>query len=199
MTKPRSKSEEISATTKSWLKEKIKEEFYGYRKQLDTPAITKGIDMEFKSIELLNDVTFSSWKKNEERKSNGWLTGEPDLVGEDCIEDIKSSWSLETFPAFQEDADDAVKKAGYDWQLRGYMLLFNKSQARIRYCMISTPDYLLKDWDNKAIHEVDNIDPSARITTVEIERDVNFEDDMMAQYAIANKYYQEYWKEIANK
>ena len=65
--------------------------------------------------------------------------------------------------------------------------------------MISTPDYLLKDWDNKKIHEVDEIDPSARITTVEIERDVNFEDDMMAQYAIANKYYQEYWKEIANK
>ena len=65
MTNPRSKKDELSATTKTWLKEMVKEEVFGYKKQLDTPAITKGIDYEFLSIELLNDATFNKYKKNE--------------------------------------------------------------------------------------------------------------------------------------
>lgn len=199
MIKPRSKSEEISATTKTYLKDLVKEQFYGYKKQLDTPAITKGVDMEDVSIKLLNDVTFNSHVKNTERKTNDWLTGEPDIITITSIEDIKTSWSLETFPAFQEDAEEAVKKAGYDWQLRGYMMLFNKPEAKIRYCMINTPDYLLKDWDNKDIHKVDHIDGASRITTVTIERDKAKEEEMLERYEIANKYYLQYWEEIKNK
>lgn len=204
MTKPRSKSEEISATTKTWLKEKVKEKIYGYKKQLDTPAINKGIDLEDISIELLNDVSFNQFKKHVGRKTNDWLTGEPDIVGISSIEDIKTSWSLETFPAFQEDAEDAVKKAGYDWQLRGYMLLFDKPEAKVHYCMISTPDYLLKPWElenasTMKIHKVDHISPSARITSVSLSRDKALEEDMKAQYDIANKYYQEYWNELSKK
>ena len=199
MTNPRGKTDEISATTKTWLKELVKEKFYGYKKQLDTPAIKKGIDCEYGSILLLNDVTFNSYKKNEQRITNDWLTGEADIVGISEIIDVKSSWSLETFPAFQEDADAAVKKAGYDWQLRGYMMLYNKPQASIRYCMISTPDYLLKDWDDQKIHKVDHIDPKDRITTVTIERDKALEEKMLKRYELANKYYQQYVNELKNK
>jgi hypothetical protein len=199
MTNARSKSEELSATTKTWLKEMVKEEFYGYRKQLDTPAINKGIDFENLSIDLLNEATFNSYTKNEERKTNDWLTGEADIVAISSIEDVKTSWSLETFPAFQEDANAAVKKSGYDWQLRGYMMLYNKPQASIRYCMISTPDSLLKDWDNRDIHKVDKIDPNARVSTVTIDRDVEIEAKIKERYVIANKYYQQYLNEIINK
>jgi hypothetical protein len=196
MTKPRSKSEEISATTKTWLKEKVKQEYFGYRKKLDTPAINKGIDCEQMSIDLLNDVVFGTYKKNTERRTNDWLTGEPDIVSISAIDDIKTSWSLETFPAFKEDAQEAIKKAGYDWQLRGYMMLFKKPEARIRYCMVDTPDYLLKDWDDENIHKVDHIDPEKRMVTVTIERDKDKEQEMEEAYEIANKYYQQYWKEL---
>ncbi len=199
MTNPRGKNEEISATTKSWLKEMVKEEFYGYKKKLDSPAITKGIDMEDVSIELLNDVIFADHKKNEKRITNDWLTGEADIVGISEILDVKTSWSLETFPAFQEDADAAVKKSGYDWQLRGYMILYNKPQASIRYCMIDTPDYLLKKWDDKKIHKVSHIQAKDRVSTVTIERDKEIEAKIKERYDIANKYYQKYWKEINNK
>jgi hypothetical protein len=196
MTNPRGKTEEISATTKTWLKEMVKEEVFGYKKQLDTPAITKGIDYEFMSIDLLNDATFNKYTKNEERKTNSWLTGEADIVAEDLIRDVKSSWSLETFPAFKEDAAAAVKKSGYDWQLRGYMMLYNKPKATIDYCMISTPDSLLKDWDNKDIHKVDKIDPVRRVSTVTIERDEALEAKMLERYEVANKYYQMYLNEL---
>jgi hypothetical protein len=199
MTKPRSKSEEISATTKSYLKELAKEQFYGYQKQLDTPAIKKGLMMEQESINLLNSVTFSSHKKNTERKCSTWLTGEADIVTKDTIIDIKSSWSLETFPAFQEDAKEAIKKAGYEWQLRGYMMLWEKPKAQITYCMVSTPETFLNDWDNWKIHEVDHLEGGSRITTVEIERDEEKEKEIIARYEIANKYYQKYINELKNK
>ena len=199
MTNPRGKTEEISATSKTWLKEMVKEEVFGYHKQLDTPAINKGIDYEFMSIDLLNDATFNSYKKNEERITNDWLTGEADIVTDDEILDVKSSWSLETFPAFQEDAAAAVKKAGYDWQLRGYMMLYNKPKASIQYCMISTPDSLLKDWDNKKIHKVDHIEPANRISSVSIERDEALEAKMLERYKVANKYYQQYLNELKSK
>jgi hypothetical protein len=208
MTKPRSKTEEISATTKTWLKDKVKQEVFGYNIELNTKPVLKGIHCEDESIELLNSVVFAQHKKNTERRTNDWLTGEPDIISVATIEDIKSSWSLETFPAFQEDADKAVKDAGYDWQLRGYMLLFDKPEARIRYCMISTPVkldiegedvYLLKDWDNISTHKVDHIEPQLRISTVDIKRDKELEVEMKERYDIANKYYQMYWKELSNK
>lgn len=199
MTNPRGKTDELSATTKTWLKEMVKEEVFGYRKQLDTPAINKGIDYENLSIDLLNEATFNSHSKNEERKTNDWLTGEADIVAISSIEDVKTSWSLETFPAFQEDADAAVKKSGYDWQLRGYMLLWGKPQASIRYCMISTPESLLKDWDDRSIHKVDHIDPTQRISTVTIERDEDIEAKMLERYEVANRYYKQYLTELKGK
>ena len=182
MTNPRSKSEELSETTKTWLKDLVKEEVFGYHPQLNTPAINKGIDYEFMSIDLLNDATFNSYKKNEERITNDWLTGEADIVTTDEIIDVKSSWSLETFPAFAEDAESGVKKAGYEWQLRGYMMLYNKPKASIKYCMISTPESLLKDWDDRSIHKVDHIEPAKRISTVNFERDEAIEVKMVERY-----------------
>jgi len=199
MTNPRGKSDELSATTKTWLKEKVKEEVFKYKKQLDTPPINKGIDYENLSIDLLNDATFKSYTKNEERLTIGWLTGEADIVTESEIIDVKTSWSLETFPAFQEDANGAIKKAGYDWQLRGYMLLWGKETASISYCMISTPESLLKDWDNREIHKVDHISPTNRVTTVTIERDAALETKMKERYEVANRYYKEYLNELTSK
>jgi hypothetical protein len=199
MTNPRGKNEELSATTKTWLKEKVKEEVFGYKPQLNTPAINKGIDYEFLSINLLNEVAFKSYVKNEERKNSDILTGEADIVTDDEIIDVKSSWSLETFPAFQEDAEASVKKAGYEWQLRGYMMLWNKPKASIKYCMISTPDTLLKDWDNQAIHKVDHIEPTKRISSVSFERDEAIEQKIIERYEVANKYYKQYLTELTSK
>jgi len=199
MTNPRGKTEELSATTKTWLKELVKEEVFGYKPQLNTPAINKGIDYENLSIDLLNEATFKSFVKNEERKNNDFLTGEADIVTEDEIIDVKSSWSLETFPAFEEDAKASVKKAGYEWQLRGYMMLWNKPKASIKYCMISTPDALLKDWDNQSIHKVDHIEPTKRISSVSFERDEAIEEKIIERYEVANRYYQQYLKELTSK
>jgi hypothetical protein len=195
MTNPRSKKETLSATCKTYIKELVKEDLFGYRTTIDSKYLTKGIDMEDTSIDLYNEVHGTLYLKNTERLSNEFITGECDINAEDKIIDIKSSWSLETFPAAPSD----VNNKDYEWQLRAYMWLYDKPKAELAYCMVSTPDYLLKEWDNLDIHKVDSHDPFLRVTTISFERDTEKERQIMDRVIECGKFYIEYRDSILNK
>lgn len=195
MVNPRSKGEVLSETAKTEIKKIAKQDFFGYEMQLDTKPIKKGIMCEQDSIELLSRVRFEDYKKNTVRKSNDFLTGEPDIVTTDLVLDVKTSWSIETFPALAED----INLKDYEMQLRGYMMLFDKPQAELVYCMVSTPDELLTDWDNLQIHKVDRIAESKRITSIIIERDEAIELEIKMRCENAIKFYAEYIEQLNGK
>lgn len=199
MTKGRSKTEMLGETAKSYIMEQAKEEFYGIKNVLSAKQLDKGNINEVKAIEMLNNVRFMDFRKNEIRKTTDWLTGEADIIAEDRIIDIKNSWSFDSFPCFGSEAEKKVKASGYDWQVRGYMLLFDKPKAEVVYCMTSTPDELLSPYDDLSLHKVDNIDPALRITAVTIERDSELEDKMLEQYKVANEFYHKCIDELTNK
>ena len=201
MVKPRSKSELLSETTKTWIKEKVKQEVFGYIPTIENKYMIKGIRCEDISIALLNEVESEWYEKNTERfYYEDWLSGEPDIITSDVIRDVKTSWSLETFPAFKEDAEKSIKAAGYEWQLRCYMLLVDRERASIDYCMVSTPEDedLLKPWDNLTIHQVDNIPAKQRVNTVWFERDKKLEEELIERYKLANSYYLDRLNELVN-
>lgn len=195
MTSPRSKTETISETAKSYIKSLVKEEYFGYKSQISSKEMEKGNQVELENLEMYNSVFMTDFEKNRERRSNDYLTGEPDAIEGDTILDIKSPWSLETFPL---TADDADSKA-YEWQMRGYMMLFDKPKAVIAYCMATTPEHLISPWDNADIHIVDHIDARKRITTVEVLRDATIEDKMIEMLKECQKYYAEYREKVFNK
>ena len=195
MTNSRKKSETLSATCKTYIKELVKEDLFGYKSTIDSKYLTKGIDMEDTSIDLYNEVHGTLYLKNTERLENEFITGECDINAEDKIIDIKTSWSLETFPASPED----VNNKDYEWQLRAYMWLYDKPKAELAYCMVSTPDYLLKEWDNWDIHKVDKHDPFLRVTTISFERDRDKERDIIDRVIECGKFYIEYRDSILNK
>ena len=195
MTNPRSKKETLSAGCKTYIKELVKEDLFMYRSTIDSKYLTKGIDMEDTSIDLYNEVHSTLYLKNTERLENEFITGECDINAEDKIIDIKSSWSLETFPA----AVDDINNKDYEMQLRGYMWLYDKPKAELAYCMVSTPDYLLKEWDNLDIHKVDKHDPFLRVTTISFERDRDKERDIIDRVIECGKFYIEYRDSIINK
>jgi hypothetical protein len=195
MTNPRKKSETLSAGCKTYIKELVKEDLFGYKSTIDSKYLTKGIDLEDTSIDLYNEVHGTLYLKNTERLSNEFITGECDINAEDKIIDIKSSWSLETFPASPDD----VNNKDYEWQLRAYMWLYDKPKAELAYCMVSTPDYLLKDWDNLDIHKVDKFDPFLRVTTISFERDTEKEELIAQRVKDCREFYNEYKDSILNK
>lgn len=188
MTNPLKKTEEFSETAKSAMMEAVREILFDVKKNLDDmQAIQKGRACEDKGIQLYNDVFLYDLKKIEsnERRNNGIITGEPDLVAAHSKKgvDIKVAWSLLTFPLSAEDAD----KKGYEWQARGYMCLFDLPEWEIAYCAIDTPENILKPWDDRSIHIIDSAIPlHHRITVARYERDLEIEAKMLDKCAKAN-------------
>lgn len=196
MTSSRTKGEALSQTAKSYIIQKAKEDFYDYRSELNNKYITKGLAQEQDSIDLLNLVRFESYKKYEHRAENEWLTGSCDIITENVIIDIKTSWSLDTFPATTYELKDL---SDYEWQGRAYMWLYDRPTFELCYVMVSTAPELLGDFDNSSLHYVDHIEPSKRITSIRFERDKELEIQMAEKLIASIAFYKEVLTQLNTK
>jgi hypothetical protein len=196
MTSSRTKGEALGQTAKTYIIEQAKQDFYGYRTQLMNKYVLKGLEQEQDSIDLLNGVRFQNYLKNEQRAENEYLTGCCDIITEDSIIDIKSSWSLETFPATTFELKDLSE---YEWQGRAYMYLYDRPRFELCYVMVSTHPELLSQYDPIDIHEVDHIDPAKRITSITFERDAEIEIRMQEQLLAASLFYDQVLTQLNDK
>lgn len=186
--------EELSVGAKTYVTKLAKEFVYGYDERISSKYMDKGIQVEDESIDLYNAVHLSSYSKNTERRKNEWITGEADIVADDLIIDIKSSWCITTFPVLAEQGEDK----GYEWQLRAYMWLWDKPRAYIAYCLVNTPEELI-GWENKQLHKVDHINRELRVTVVPYVRDTAMEDKIKVKVEAARVYYDQVLKEISEQ
>lgn len=183
MTDPKEKGEILSKGAKAVLEKMAKEFVYGFNEVISGKYMEKGVIVEDESIALYNSVFFTDYKKNTERKTNDWVTGECDIFTGRKIIDIKSSWSLATFPAVAESGADK----GYEWQGRAYMMLWDVDEFEIAYCMVNTPDELIK-YEQEDLHYVDHIDEALRVTIVKYKRDKELEEKIKVKVSAARKY-----------
>lgn len=176
--------EVLSVGAKTYLVSLAKESVYDYREEIGSKYLEKGKRVEDEAIQLYNSVFFLDLKKNAERRDNGLITGECDLIvpGKKGI-DIKSPWSLATFPAITEDCHDK----DYEWQCRGYMMLWDVPEWEVAYCMVDTPDELMR-YEQPELHKVGDIDPQMRITTITYQRDLELEEDIKAKVKAAQDF-----------
>lgn len=195
MTSAKSKTEILSVTAKSYIKQLAKEEYFGYRTQINSKYIDKGQQQEHDSIELVNAVRMENYSKHIGRVSNEYLTGECDILADDMIIDVKTSWSLDTWPELPEQGVNS----DYEWQMRAYMMLYDKPQAEVIYCMVTTDPDLLSAYDNHELHQVDHIPGDKRITVLEYERDILVEAEIMERLKICSEYYDNYMQLLNNK
>jgi hypothetical protein len=183
--------EVLSIGAKTFLKKIAREIAYDFQSELDVKYFNKGIQCEPDSISLLNKVYFKSYAKHVGRIETNLLTGECDILADDHIRDVKTSWSLETFPCIIEDAHKDL----YEWQGRAYMYLYDRPTFYLDYCMVTTPEDLRKQ-ESPAIHEVDHIPYELRVTTVIYKRDKELEDQMLIKCAAAQVYIEHIKKQI---
>ena len=106
--------------------------------------------------------------------------------------DIKSSWSLTTFPLLASMGENS----GYEWQLRAYMMLWDCPSAALAYCMVSTPEHLIR-WEDPSIHAVDHIDPVKRVTRLFYKRDAEKEQAIIERVQLCRDYYNQLADEYA--
>ena len=178
----------LSATAKTFLNGMAREFVFGYSKTIGSKYFDKGIQCEDAAIGLYNNVFFTNYVKNTERRTNEWATGECDiLVPGKKIIDIKNAWSLDTFPDTSDDVAEEMKAAGYDYQGRVYMALWDEDEFEVAYSMVSTPDDLRRR-EQIEIHQVDHINPALRITRASIRRCPIIEKKMEAKAAVAREY-----------
>ena len=194
MTEPKAKDEILSVGAKTHVEELAKEFVYQYTKEVSSKEMEKGIIVEQACIELLNEVIFSSFTNNTERRDNDWITGECDIYAGTRIHDIKAPWSLATFPA----TVFAGRDKDYEWQGRGYMMLWDCDEFEIDYCLVTTPDELIR-YEPENLHYVDHIDPLLRVTRVPYKRDRALEDQIKRKVDAARAYFDQIVQTIAEE
>lgn len=194
MTEPKSKSEgPLSVGAKTYIRELAAQEIFGVDFVVSSKAMEKGIECESDSILLLNSVRKLSLRKNTERSSNDFITGECDLF--DSVlkrgHDIKTSWSIATFPITSKDCEDKL----YEWQMRGYMALWNADEWEVNYCLVDTPDRLI-GFEPMELHFVSNIPEHMRVTTWTVKRDIEKEEAIFEKVKHARDYFRQVIEEF---
>ncbi len=192
MTEPKSKSEVLSVGAKTAIEKIAKQIVYGYDEEVSTKYTEKGILVEEQSIALYNEVFFTAHEKNTVRKTNDWITGECDIVTPAKIIDIKSSWSLATFPVTSARGEDKT----YEWQGRAYMWLWDVEEFEVAYCLVNTPDELI-GYEQQDLHYVEHITPELRVTRVKYPRDRELEERIKQKVEDANLYLDAVVRQIA--
>ena len=186
MTEPRSKSEGVlSVGAKTYIRELAAQEIFGVDFEVSSKYIEKGIEAEGDSIDLLNSVRGLSLTKNTERRDNEFITGECDLFDDDAKRgyDIKTSWSIATFPIIVADCEDKL----YEWQMRGYMALWDADEWEVNYCLVDTPDRLI-GFEPMQLHVVSHLPEWMRVTTWTVKRDLDKEAAIYEKVKAANEY-----------
>ena len=143
MTDPRSKSESLSETTKTYCRTWLTEKAYDRHidvtsKQMDKGNANEGVAIDF-AANIVEPGTL--WFKNWEKFSDEYMAGTPDLLTDTHVFDIKCPWSFATFPLFETE----LPNKDYYWQLQGYMALTGRQSAAILYVLTDAPEYILLD------------------------------------------------------
>lgn len=141
MTEPKLKSEKLSKTCIAYVHDWIKSqpEFYNREKQFHSKYTLKGTEVEHESIEFVNSILGTSYKKNEQEFENDFLTGTPDIITDTEVNDIKNSWDQNSFPLFEKE----IPIKGYDWQMQGYMCLIPRPNAKLIYTLMDAPERII--------------------------------------------------------
>lgn len=185
LTEPQSKAAkdagELSVTCQKELIKIYNEVKYGRKKDIVTKQMQKGTMVEKDSILLFSVLEGKLYLKNEERLTNEWFSGHPDIYDGDSITateqvwDIKSSWELDTFtPKLIEKLD-----AGYEAQLNCYYSLTGAQGGGLAYCLVSAPPGIVMDEKRKLLYSMDVVSeesPQFKKAAEELERNMIFDD-----------------------
>ena len=207
MTDSRTKNEILGKTAKSYIEKLFKENEFGYVESISSKYLDKGIQMEDVGIQMASEVL--GWDfvvKNTERFNNDSITGEPDILTDNLLADIKCSFNLGTFPMW----DIEITNKMYYWQMQSYMMLTNKETSELVYVLTNTPFEIVEDevrrehWKLHLIdedlnvreavqlsHNFDQIPNELRIKRFIVQKDEEAQAKIIERVKAARQYYEQ--------
>jgi hypothetical protein len=194
MTEPKTQKEgPLSVGAKTYIRELAAQEIFGVDFVVSSNVMEKGILVEEDGIALLNRVRGLSLTKNTERRSNDFITGECDLFDTERRRghDLKCSWSVSTFPISTIDCEDKL----YEWQMRGYLALWDADEWEVNYALVDTPEHLI-GFEPLQMHMVGHIPEHMRLTTWLVKRDADKEAAIFEKVKHARAYFREVIEEF---
>ncbi len=133
---------------------------YGRKKDITSRYIDKGLAVEEESFTLVSLVKNFLYRKNKKWfNEDPDITGTPDHLTEEAVDDIKSSWDIFTFFAILLSGLNKM----YYWQLQGYMIITKRRVSRLIYCLTNTPEVMLQDQKRRLGWKLGIIDPDPSV------------------------------------
>ncbi|MDA3614682.1 hypothetical protein [Polluticaenibacter yanchengensis] len=135
-----SKSGKLTDGVKTYLEDLFIGETYSTKKDAYGKALDKGRFCEEEGITMLSNTLLKGQLvlKNKERKRNGFIHGECDVVKNGTVYDIKNALDLFSF-------GKAELTWEYEWQLVGYYWLWECKKAILFYCLNNMPMPMLEE------------------------------------------------------
>ena len=138
----------------------------GVRYEFSSKETEKGLIMESEAIAMVRNELIMQcqtlkekrsfvYEKNEKTYQNEWITGTPDVIYYQgkykFIDDVKcsftrSNWLFSVASSLENNINEA-----YYWQMQGYMMLTGAHEAYLVYCLMDTPEHIVKSMVSKAI------------------------------------------------
>jgi len=140
----------LSDTCKTHLADVYTRVKYGRNEDIRSKYLEKGLELEEDAITAYSISIGEFREKNVVRKYNEWIEGESDIEDEISITDTKVNWSIFQF----NRVVTRPLKPLYEWQIRGYMMLWEKPIGRVAYVLLNTPENLLAREFNKIRYEM---------------------------------------------
>ena len=164
----------LSDTCRRRLSEIYSHETSGRVKDVKSMAIEKGLKVEEDVITLYSSLFNKMYRKNKERVSNGFITGEIDFEDkEQCmVIDTKASFDIFTF-----DATASVDmNKNYYWQGQGYMWLKGASKFRLAYGLVNTPKEIVSRMIKNLMYSFIGSEDELKEYEEQIIKNHNFDD-----------------------
>lgn len=115
-------------------------EKFNRSKIIYSDALTKGIEKEKDSRDLLSKATGVFLTHSTERKKNKWVTGAIDIKPNNVIIDLKTAKSWESFMKILQDKPNEI----YLRQLDCYMELWGLQDSLLVHTLVDTPTKIIE-------------------------------------------------------
>jgi hypothetical protein len=110
-------------------------------------------------------------EKNTITMHNEYVVGTADVVTRDTIIDVKAAWSIKTL----HDAVTSGINSDYEWQGRGYMMLWDRPNFVVFHGLLNTPEEA-----NYGVEvSYDDIPADQRWVAYKVQRDVTIEQQII--------------------